>query len=95
MSVIVLKRALHDIKRIDIFVRAESPKAADRNNVKFAEAFELIGEYPHIGHKSEHGTTREWVVTGLPYIIPYKIIGDSIEILRVFHTSRRRPKRWV
>ena len=28
------------------------------------------------------------------YIVPYRVQGDAVEILRVFHTSRRLPPRW-
>jgi len=35
--------------------------------------------------------TRELVVRNLPYIIPYRVRDNTIEILRVLHTSRRWP----
>lgn len=38
--------------------------------------------------------TRELVFTDLPYLIPYRVKGDEIQILRVFHTARRPPSRW-
>jgi acetyltransferase len=28
------------------------------------------------------------------YVVPYRVRGATIEILRVFHTSRRLPERW-
>ena len=38
----------------------------------------------------------ELVVAGTRYIIPYRVRPelDRIEILRVFHASRRLPGRW-
>jgi plasmid stabilization system protein ParE len=38
--------------------------------------------------------TRELVVLKTRYIVPYRVCGEVIEILRVFHTSRRPPKSW-
>ena len=35
--------------------------------------------------------TRELVIRNLPYIIPYRVRENFIEILRVLHTSRRWP----
>ena len=35
--------------------------------------------------------TRELVLSGTPYILPYRIVGDTIQILRVFHSARRWP----
>ncbi|OLP07297.1 plasmid stabilization system protein, RelE/ParE family [Rhodoferax antarcticus ANT.BR] len=38
--------------------------------------------------------TRELVVLKTRYLVPYRVRGDTVTILRVFHTSRRLPKRW-
>lgn len=33
-------------------------------------------------------------MTGYPYIIPYRVKDGAVEILRVFHTSRRWPRKF-
>jgi len=38
--------------------------------------------------------TREPVVMNTRYIVPYRVRGNTIEVLRVFHTSRRPPPGW-
>jgi len=38
--------------------------------------------------------TRELVVLCTRYIVPYRVRGETIEVLRVFRTSRRPPERW-
>jgi toxin ParE1/3/4 len=38
--------------------------------------------------------TRELLVPKTRYLIPYRFRRGTIEILRVFHASRRPPKRW-
>ena len=35
----------------------------------------------------------ELVVPKTRYLVPYRVRGDVIEVLRVFHTSRRLPDR--
>jgi len=35
--------------------------------------------------------TRELVVSGTPYVLPYRIVGNTVHILRVFHSARRWP----
>jgi plasmid stabilization system protein ParE len=32
-------------------------------------------------------------LTGTPFILPYRIVGDTIHILRVFHSAHRWPKK--
>jgi plasmid stabilization system protein ParE len=34
------------------------------------------------------------VVPKTRYIGPYRVRGQTVEVLRVFHTSRRLPTRW-
>lgn len=38
--------------------------------------------------------TRELVIERYPYIVPYRIQGNAVQLLRVFHTSRKPPKTW-
>jgi len=38
--------------------------------------------------------TRELMIDNSPYIIPYRVHNRNIEILRVFHTSRKLPSHW-
>ncbi|MDQ1363274.1 MAG: toxin ParE1/3/4 [Pseudomonadota bacterium] len=51
---------------------------------------------PALGHPGRVHGTRELVVPDTRYIIPYRVRPrtDTIEILRVFHTSRKPPKNW-
>jgi plasmid stabilization system protein ParE len=32
--------------------------------------------------------TREFVVPGLPYVIIYRPVGDVVDVIAIFHTSR-------
>ena len=36
--------------------------------------------------------TRELVIPGTPYIVPYRVQGEAIQILRVYHSARRWPE---
>jgi toxin ParE1/3/4 len=38
--------------------------------------------------------TRELVLEKYPYIVPYRVKDNEIQILRVFHTSRKPPSKW-
>jgi toxin ParE1/3/4 len=48
---------------------------------------------PESGRLGRVPGTRELVVTGSPYFLPYRIVGDTIQILRVMHGARRWPTR--
>ena len=48
-------------------------------------------DYPLSGRSGRVRNTRELVVTGLPYIVAYRVIDESVLILRVLHTARQWP----
>jgi toxin ParE1/3/4 len=51
----------------------------------------LLTRHTAIGRPERVIGTRELVIGGLPYIIPYRVRVGDVEILRVLHTSRRWP----
>ncbi|WP_229505953.1 type II toxin-antitoxin system RelE/ParE family toxin [Massilia genomosp. 1] len=72
----------------------------ERDNAERARSFALeiqekansLVEFPGIGRPGRVRGTRELVIHP-NYIIPYRVRGDDVEILRVQHTARRWPRR--
>ncbi len=95
LAIRILPRALRDLDSIRDHIEQDDAKAAERVAQAFAASFELLTLNPGIGRQTEGRPTREWVVPNLPYMIPYRVKGDRIEILRVFHLRRKRPVRWA
>jgi toxin ParE1/3/4 len=52
---------------------------------------DALAEHPAMGRSGRVPGTRELIITGTPYLIPYRVKGKVVEILRVFHGSRRWP----
>jgi toxin ParE1/3/4 len=52
-----------------------------------------LSTLPKSGRPGRIPDTRELVLTGTPFILPYRIVGDAIQILRVFHGARRWPRK--
>jgi toxin ParE1/3/4 len=70
----------------------DNEHAADamiRRIVSLAE--QQISRLPESGRPGRITSTRELVVTGTPFILPYRIFGDSIHIPRVLHSARHWP----
>ena len=53
----------------------------------------LLAEQPGLGRPGRVPGTRELLVPKTRYIAPYRGCDDTVEILRVFHTSRPPPDR--
>ena len=55
---------------------------------------ETLVKFPNSGRPGQIAETRELVITGFPYIMPYRVKNGVVEILRFFHTSQNPPNRW-
>ena len=82
-----------DIDRIHDYIAERNPRAASTTIERIRAAAERLGAFPHIGRKGAASGTREWKVTGLPYIIVHEVRPETGEvvILGVFHEAQLRP----
>lgn len=88
-----LRRALENVEIEARYVARDSPAAAQRQVATIADAVERLADFPSSGRSGRVEGTRELVVPGTPYIIPYRVRSGTVEILRVFHASRKWPDR--
>ena len=81
--------AISDLIEIRNYIRKDSPLAASDVARRIKAAVEMLKEHPAMGSPGRVEGTRELVIPGLPYIIPYRVKESTIEILRVFHGARK------
>jgi toxin ParE1/3/4 len=94
MRVRWLRKALRNLDEEAGYIATDDRAAATLVVQRILDAVSLLANQPAMGHPGRVPGTRELVVHKTRYIVPYRVQGDDIEILRVFHTSRRLPKRW-
>jgi addiction module RelE/StbE family toxin len=83
--------ALADRHAIFDYIEADNPRAAVTVDQRISERVALLQRFPRSGRPGRLAGTRELVVSRTPYIVAYRIIGDSVRILRVLHSSRLWP----
>lgn len=94
MQVRWLKRALKNLDDEAAYIaRADLPAAA-RMVERIASAVDQLASHPALGRPGRVPGTRELVISGTPYIVPYRIRGDTVEVLRVFHGARKWPAKF-
>ena len=93
MKVVWLPKALQNLKDIKEYIDKESPKSAKMVAQKIKKTVNLIQEHPHIGKPSLVNGFREKQVKNLPFVIPYKVVDNTIIIVRVFH-NKQKPIDW-
>ena len=58
---------------------------------KLARATGLLARNPAMGRPGRVPGTRELVIPNTPYILPYRVRANAVEILRVFPATRKWP----
>jgi len=96
MQVKWLQKALQNLDDEAEYIAREDPVTARLVVQRIVEAINLLPDNPALGHPGRIHGTRELVVPNTRYIVPYRVRPrlQRVEILRIFHTSRRLSKRW-
>lgn len=93
MRVRWLRRALQNLDEEAAYIAKDSPGMAAEFVRHMLESAAMLANHPNMGRPGRIAGTRELIVTRFSYILPYRIRGGAVEVLRVFHTARRWPKR--
>lgn len=94
MRVRWLRTALRNLDDEAEYIATDDPKAAQRVVRRVLYAVAALAEQPALGRPGRISGTRELVVLKTRYIVPYRVLGQTVEVLRVFHTSRQLPQKW-
>jgi toxin ParE1/3/4 len=86
--------AIDDLAALRAYIEQDDPAAAQRVALHIVHNVEsLLAENPKMGRPGRVPGTRELVIPRTPFIVPYRLRGGAIQILRVFHGARRWPER--
>jgi toxin ParE1/3/4 len=92
MKIVWSRQAVDDLAEVYDYIARDDPEAA---NAVVARIISLIKTRlpatPHMGRPGRVAGTRELVVPGTPFVLPYRVRGRHIEIIRVYHGTRRWP----
>jgi toxin ParE1/3/4 len=88
-----LRAALANLDAEAEYIAEDNPAAAGRVVQRILRAVDLLKKNPAMGRTGRVAGTRELVVAGTPYILPYRVRGEALEILRVFHAARKWPEK--
>jgi toxin ParE1/3/4 len=91
MRLIWTPRARDDLREIGQYVAEFSSTAALALVRRLRVAARGLVDHPNIGRPGRVEETRELVVPGTNYILPYRVRGDRVEILAALHASRQWP----
>ena len=89
MKVIWSADATNDVLQIREYIGHDNLSAAKLVAVTIIHGTEkLLEVFPLSGRVGRLTGTHELIVPKLPYVVVYQVSKESINILRVYHTSR-------
>jgi toxin ParE1/3/4 len=87
--------AIEDLAALRTYTEQDDPASARRVALHIIHNVEiLLPANPEMGRAGRVPGTRELVIPRTPFIVPYRLQGRTIQILRVFHGARRWPERF-
>ncbi|WP_088344827.1 MULTISPECIES: type II toxin-antitoxin system RelE/ParE family toxin [Rhodomicrobium] len=94
MKLVWLPRAVADLQEVRAYIAERDARTARAVAQKVRTLVARLKVHPGMGRPTEIDDIRKISVPGLPYLIPYRVRDDRIEILRVFHTAQDQPGSW-
>jgi toxin ParE1/3/4 len=82
--------AAADLQHLSDYLKDHHPHYQEPTLRKVFAAVQSLKEWPHRGRPGREERTRELLFPPLPYIAVYRVRGDSIEVLRIYHGAQDR-----
>jgi toxin ParE1/3/4 len=93
MIIVWTDLAIADLAALHGYISNDNPPAADLIVRRIVDLVERqLTRMPESGRPGRVPKTRELVIVGSPCFVPYRVVGDRLEILRVIHGARRWPE---
>ena len=84
--------AARALEGIQDYIGKDNARVAFKVAQRIRIAAAQLVEHPKIGRTGRVRGTCELVIYGIPYIVPYRIMENEVQILSVYHTSRQWPE---
>ena len=91
MRIVWSPQARRDLREIYLHILPEDPAAARALHARIRESVLRLADTPHMGRPGRVPGTRELVVPGTRYLVPYRVTEDTLQVLRVYHGARNWP----
>jgi toxin ParE1/3/4 len=94
MRVRWLKKAGKSLDAATDYIAQDDPGAAAEMYKHIRSRVDELAEQPGQGRPGRIFGTKELVIDKYPFIVPYRVKGNEIQVLRAFHTSQKPPEKW-
>lgn len=93
MKVVWSRRAVQHLVALRMHIAKDSEQSAAIVAARILDSIDLLQTQPEMGRPGRVLGTRELVIPDTPYIIPYRIRHQRLELLAVFHGRQKWPPK--
>ena len=93
MKVLWSRRAIRHLASLRERIEKDSERSASLVAGRIVGSVELLRSHPEMGRPGRLVGTRELVVPETPYVIPYRVRRERIELIAVFHGRQKWPTK--
>lgn len=86
-----LRQALLDLDETECYIARNNPAAAAEVVTKVVKAVSMLEQQPGLGRPGRVPGSKELVVPDTPFIVPYRVKEGYVQVLRIYHSSRKWP----
>ena len=91
MKVVWSRRAIRHLVYLRDYIEKDSEQNAALVAKRILRAVDLLQSHPEMGRPGRVVGTRELIVPGTPYLIPYRVRRERLELIAVFHGRQKWP----
>ena len=95
MKIVWSEPARQDLRDIFTYIAEDNPNAARTLLNEIKERAVLLQDNPLLGRLGRIEDTRELVLTGTSFILPYRVKDLQIQILAVLHGAKQWPESFT
>ncbi|MBK6476167.1 MAG: type II toxin-antitoxin system RelE/ParE family toxin [Flavobacteriales bacterium] len=92
-ELVLRSKARLDIVHGDTWYQRKSIGLGDRFLLELQRCFEQIGSNPS-GFRNIHGEFRQAQVNVFPYVVIFRVVNETVVVMRVFHTGQHPHKKF-
>lgn len=93
MIIVFSHEARLDLLGIFDYILEDNPLAAAKTLESIKTHIQNLQKMPYLGRPGRVPGTRELVIPGTPFVVPYQVENNRLAILRVYHSARNWPKK--
>ncbi len=83
--------AAADLQHISDYLKERHPHYRKPTLRKLYDTIRSLRQSPYRGRPGSEPDTREVLFPPLPYVAVYRVKGEAIEVLRIYHGAQDRP----